>query len=58
METYYQDIIKKEEDIGNVVELEPDVFWYERQRGILGRPDLVPRISLRGIALFVLAVIW
>lgn len=51
-DTYAQDDQKQEEDVGNVVELKPNVLWNKRQRGVLGGSDLVSRILGDGMALF------
>ena len=40
--TYSKNDQEEEIDIGNVMELEPQVFGYETQRGILRRSDFVP----------------
>lgn len=39
--TYNQNDEEKEENIGDILELEPEVLWDEGQRGVLSRPNLV-----------------
>lgn len=51
-DTYAQDDQKQEEDVGNIVELKPNVLWNKRQRGVLGGSDLVSRILGDGMAFF------
>lgn len=37
---------KQEKDVCNVVELEPQVLWNERYRGVFGCSDLISRVCL------------
>lgn len=48
---------EQEVDVGNVVELEPDVLGHETQRRVFGGSDLVSDELRKGIALFVAGVI-
>lgn len=51
--TYHKNDQKQEENIGDVVELKPQVLRDERQRCIFGRPDFVSRKLLKRMALLV-----
>ena len=51
--TYIENDDEKEVDVGNVVELKPQVLWYETQRCIFRGPYLVPRVTLLDVSLFV-----
>jgi len=51
--TYTENNDEKEVDVGNVVELKPQVLWYETQRCIFRGPYLVPRVTLLDVSLFV-----
>ena len=56
--TYHQDHEEEEKDIGDVMELEPEVLRNERQGGILGCSNLVPGIASEGIPFVVFHFRW
>lgn len=56
--TYHKDNNEQEEDVGNVLELEPEVLRDEGQGRVLGRPDLVSRVRLRWVAVLVEHFFW
>jgi hypothetical protein len=56
--TYTEDGNKQKVDVGNIVELEPQVFGYKTERGIFGRPDFVPRVFCNDVAVFVSCIGW
>lgn len=56
--TYNKDNEEKEEDVGNVLELKPQVLWDEGQWGVFGCPDLVTRKLVKRIAILVEEVRW
>ena len=51
--TYAENNDEKEVDVGNVVELKPQVLWYETQRCVFRGPYLVPRVTLLDVSLFI-----
>jgi hypothetical protein len=51
--TYVENNNEQEIDVRNIVELQEDVFRHERERRILGSPDLVSGIGKIKMALFV-----
>lgn len=51
--TYAEDNDEKEVDVGNVVELKPQVLWYETQGRVFRGPYLVPRVTLLDMSLFI-----
>jgi hypothetical protein len=51
--TYTENNDEKEVDVGNVVELKPQVLWYETQGCIFSGPYLVPRVTLPDVSLFI-----
>lgn len=52
-ETYVENNDKQEIDVGDVVELKPDIIGNKSQRRILGRPDLVSRVAIIKETLFI-----
>ena len=57
-ETYGKDDQKQEVDIGNVVELEPQIFRYEAERSVLGRPYLVATKTCKKSAFVIPCGLW
>ena len=55
--TYTENNDEKEVDVGNVVELKPQVLWYETQGCVFSGPYLVPRVTLFDVSLFVFCFI-
>ena len=51
--TYTENNDEKEVDVGNVVELKPQVLWYETQGGVFSGPYLVPRVALLDVSFFI-----
>ena len=56
--TYYKDDDKQEIYVSNIVELIPQVLWYEAQRSVLGGPDLISGKLGEVISFFVSCVTW
>jgi hypothetical protein len=56
--TYRKNDQDKEVDVSNIMELVPQILWYEAERRVLGRPDLVPAVALERVAILVHRAGW
>ena len=56
--TYTKNNDEEKVQVGDIVELEPQIFRDEAQRGVFGSSDLVSAKSLLVVSLFRLCLIW
>lgn len=52
--TYNEDVDEKEENVGDLVELEPQVFGDKGERCVLCGPDLVPVVGVYRVTFLIL----